>query len=214
MTNEHPQTIAVIVAHLESDLAAEVVSQLPERLQTDVMFRIANLEKISPEVLGEIDKVLEEELFAVEMGDASTKVGGAKKVAEILNNVDRSLEDSLMEKIESTSEELAEEIRKLMFVFEDLMFVDNAAIITILKDVSTEELKIAFKAASEELKEKFFKNMSERAVAMLKEDIEIMGPVRLKDVEQAQQAIIQIAKRLESEDKLVLSKEGGDEVFV
>ena len=128
--------------------------------------------------------------------------------------MDRSLEDSLMEKIESTSEELAEEIRKLMFVFEDLMFVDNAAIITILKDVSTEELKIAFKAASEELKEKFFKNMSERAVAMLKEDIEIMGPVRLKDVEQAQQAIIQIAKRLESEDKLVLSKEGGDEVFV
>ncbi len=212
LQNEHPQTIAVILAHLNPDLSAEVLAELPERLQLDVMLRIANLEKISPEIVAEIDRVLEEELFAVEMSDA-TKVGGAEKVAEILNNVDRSLEDSLLEQIESSSEELAEEIRKLMFKFEDLLGVDDNAIVSLLKEISTEELKMALKAASDELKEKFFQNMSERAALMLKEDLEVMGPVRLRDVEQAQQAILKVAKRLEAEGKIVLGK-GGDEVLV
>ncbi len=213
LINEHPQTIAVILAHLEPELSAEILEQLPENLQSDVMLRIANLEKISPDIVAEIDRVLEEELFSVEMSDA-TKVGGAEKVAEILNNVDRTLEDNLMEQIEENSEELAEEIKKLMFKFEDLLEVDDAAIVALLKEISTDELKLALKAASDELKEKFFSNMSERAGLMLKEDLETMGPVKLKDVEQAQQAIIRVAKRLEAEGKIVLGGKGGDEVVV
>ena len=213
LSNEHPQTIAVILAHLNPELAAQILSELNENLQSDVMLRIANLEKISPEIVAEIDRVLEEELFSVEMSDA-TKVGGAEKVAEILNNVERSLEDSLLEQIEEASADLAEEIKKLMFKFEDLLSVDDSAISAILKEISTDELKLALKAASDELKAKFFNNMSERAAQMLKEDLEVMGPVRLKDVEQAQQAIIRVAKRLESEGKIVLSSKGGDEVLV
>ncbi|OEU76428.1 MAG: flagellar motor switch protein FliG [Desulfuromonadales bacterium C00003093] len=213
LTNEHPQTVAVILAHLESELAASVLGELPEQLQPDVMLRIANLEKINPEIVAELDKVLEEELFSVEMSDA-TNVGGAEKVAQILNNVEISLEESLMEKIEASSEELAEDIRKLMFKFEDLIDVDDSAIIGILKEVSTDELKMAFKIASEELKEKFFNSMSERAGTMLKEDLEVMGPARLKDVELAQQAIIRVAKRLESEGKIVLGGKGGEEILV
>jgi len=213
LSNEHPQTIAVILAHLEPDLAAEILSELSEKLQSDVMLRIANLEKISPEIVAEIDRVLEEELFSVEMSDA-TKVGGAEKVAEILNNLDRTLEDALLEQIEETSQDLAEEIKKLMFKFEDLLQVDDSAIVAILKEISTDELKLALKAASEELRDKFFNNMSERAAQMLREDLEVMGPVRLKDVEQAQQAIIRVAKRLESEGKIVLGGKGGDEVLV
>ena len=177
------------------------------------MMRIANLEKISPEIVAEIDRVLEEELFSVEMSDA-TKVGGAEKVAEILNNLDRTLEEALLEQIEDSSQDLAEEIRKLMFKFEDLLNVDDSAIVAILKEISTDELKLALKASSEELKAKFFNNMSERAAQLLKEDLEVMGPVRLKDVEQAQQAIIRVAKRLESEGKIVLGGKGGDEVLV
>ncbi len=213
LSNEHPQTIAVILAHLEPQLAGHVLGELNERLQADVMMRIANLEKISPDIVAEIDRVLEEELFSVEMSDA-TRVGGAEKVAEILNNVDRALEDTLMEQIESAREDLAEEIRKLMFKFEDLLEVDDAAIIAILKEISTDELKLALKAASEELKEKFFSNMSERAGMMLKEDLEAMGPVKLRDVEQAQQAIIRVAKRLESEGKIILGGKGGDDILV
>jgi len=213
LRNEHPQTVAVILAHLEPLLAAEILEELPENLRPEVMLRIAHLEKISPDIVAEIDRVLEEELFAVEMS-AATKVGGAEKVAEILNNVDRTLEETLLEKIEAGSESLAEEIRKLMFKFEDLFGVDDAAIIHILKEISTEELKLALKAASEELKEKFFGNMSERASQMLREDLEVMGPVRLKEVEQAQQAILKVAKRLESEGKIVLGAKGGEEILV
>ncbi|RUM89964.1 MAG: flagellar motor switch protein FliG, partial [Thermodesulfatator sp.] len=133
LSNEHPQTIAVILAHLDPSLAAEILEELNDKLQADVMLRIAHLDKISPEIIAEIDRVLEEELFAVEMSDA-TKVGGAEKVAEILNSVERNLEDTLMEQIEDTSEELAEEIRKLMFKFEDLLQVDDLAIVAILKE--------------------------------------------------------------------------------
>ncbi len=213
LKNEHPQTVAVILAHLDPPMAADVLRELPEQLQSDVIFRIANLEKISPDVISEIDRVLEEELFSVEMSDAK-KVGGAEKVAEILNNSDRAMEESLMGKIEEASEGLAEEIRKLMFKFEDLMSVDDSAISTILKEISTEELKISLKAASEELKAKFFKSMSERAVKLLKEDLEVMPPMRLKDVEKAQQAILKVAKRLESEGKIALGAKGGEDVLV
>ncbi len=213
LNNEHPQTVAVILAHLEPEFAGSILSELPEKMQSDIMLRIANLEKINPDIVAEIDRVLEEELFAVEMSDA-TKVGGAEKVAEILNNVERTLEDNLMEQIEEESEDLAEEIRKLMFKFEDLLGVDDLAIVSILKEISTDDLKLALKAASEELKAKFFNSMSERAGLMLKEDLETMGPVKLKDVEMAQQNIIKVAKRLEGEGKIVLAGKGGEEVLV
>jgi len=213
LKNEHPQTIAVILSHLDPVFAAEILSELPENMQSNVMLRIAQLDKISPDIVAEIDKVLEDELFSVEMSDAK-KVGGAGKVAEILNNVDRNLEEIVLEKIESSSSNLAEEIRKLMFKFEDLISLDNTAIVQILKEISTDELKMSLKAVSDELKNKFFSNMSERASQMLKEDLEIMGPVRLKDVEGAQQAIIKTAKRLEQEGKIILASKGGGDEFV
>lgn len=213
LRDEHPQTIAVILAHLAPELAAAVLAELPERMRPEVMLRIAHLDKISPEIVAEIDRVLEEELFSVEMSDAQ-KVGGAEKVASILNNVERVLEESLLEEFESSSTELAEEIRKLIFKFEDLLGVDDSAIVAVLKEITTEELKLALKACSEELQEKFFTNMSERAAQMLKEDLEVMGPARLKDVEQTQQAILKVAKRLEGEGKIVLRRRGGDDVFV
>lgn len=213
LRNEHPQTIAVILAHLDSSQTAAILKELPENLQADVIMRIANLDKINPDIVAEIDRVLEEELFSVEMSDAK-KVGGVVKVADILNNLERPLEDALLEKIEAASEPLAEEIKKLMFKFEDLINVDDAAIILILKEVSMDELKYALKVASDELKAKFFKNMSERASTLLKEDLEIMGPVRLKDVEKNQQSILKVAKRLESEGKIVLSAKGGEDVLV
>lgn len=213
LKNEHPQTVAVILAHLDPGLTASIIKQLPETQQADVLMRIATLDKISPEIVGEIDRVLEEELFSVEMSDV-TKVGGVEKVAEILNNVDRGTEEALMEKIEGTSDTLAEEIRRLMFKFEDLITLDRQAIVMILKEISTDDLKLALKAASDDLKALFFKNMSERAATLLKEDLEVMGPVKLKDVEKAQQNIIKVAKKLEAEGKIVLGSKGGGDEFV
>ncbi len=213
LRNEHPQTIAVILAHLDSLQTASILRELPENLQADIMMRIASLDKISPDIVAEIDRVLEEELFSVEMSDAK-KVGGVAKVADILNNLERPLEDALIEKIEAVSEPLAEEIKKLMFKFEDLLGVEDSSVILILKEVSMEELKYSLKVASDELKAKFFKNMSERAGGLLREELEIMGPVRLREVEKNQQAILKVAKRLESEGKIVLSAKGGEEVLV
>lgn len=172
--------------------------------------RMAELDKVSPEILVEIDRVLQEELLSVE-GMEGQRLGGVETVAEILNNADRGLEAQILEGIEEQRESLAEEIRRLMFVFEDLFGVDDRGIMAILKEVSTDDLKLALKTASEELKEKIFGNMSQRAVEMLKEDMEIMGPTRIKDVEAAQQAIIKIAKRLEQEGKVQLAAGGGGE---
>ncbi len=174
---------------------------------------MAELDKVSPEILVEIDRVLQEELIAME-GMEGQRLGGVEMVAEILNNADRALESAVLEGIEEQQEELAEEIRRLMFVFEDLINVDDRGIMAILKEVSTDDLKLALRTASDELKEKIFKNMSSRAVEMLKEDMEIMGPVRVKDVENAQQAIIKIAKRLEQEGKIQLMGAGGEDEFV
>jgi len=173
---------------------------------------MSELDKVSPEILVDIDRVLQEELLSVE-GMEGQRLGGVEMVAEILNNADRALEASILEGIEEQREELAEEIRRLMFVFEDLIDVEDRGIMAILKEVSTDDLKLALKTASEGLQEKIFKNMSQRAVEMLKEDMEIMGPTRLKDVEAAQQSILKIAKRLEQEGKLQLTS-GGDDEFV
>jgi len=211
--NEHPQTISIILAHLDSAQTAAILEDLPGPLQTEVVYRIAELENVPPAILEEIDQALQEGISLLQNVEGQ-KIGGIRSVAEILNQMDSSIESAILKGIDEQKQGLADEIRKLMFVFEDLLQVDDRGIMAILKEVTNEVLQLALKTASEELKEKVFKNMSERAAQMLKEDLEVMGPVRLKDVEGAQQNIIKIAKKLESEGKIVLSGKGKEEVFV
>ncbi|MFZ5764698.1 MAG: flagellar motor switch protein FliG [Thermodesulfobacteriota bacterium] len=210
LRNEHPQTVALVLAVLEPGQAAAILAELKEETQIEVVMRMAELDKVSPEILVDVDRVLQEELLSVE-GLEGQRLGGVEAVAEILNNADRALETQVLEGVEEQRESLAEDIRRLMFVFEDLLGVDDRGIMAILKEVSTDDLKLALKTASDDLKAKIFKNMSTRAVEMLKEDMEIMGPTRLRDVEAAQQSVIKIAKRLEQEGKIQLMTGGGGE---
>jgi flagellar motor switch protein FliG len=210
LRNEHPQTVALVLSVLDVMQSAAILAELKEETQVEVVMRMAELDKVSPEILVEVDRVLQDELLSVE-GMEGQRLGGVETVAEILNNADRALESQVLEGVEEQRESLAEEIRRLMFVFEDLLGVDDRGIMAILKEVSTDDLKLALKNSSEDLKEKIFANMSSRAVDMLKEDMEIMGPTRLKDVEGAQQSIIKIAKRLEQEGKVQLTAGGGGE---
>ena len=207
LRNEHPQTVAVIVAHLDPTQAGAVLSFLPPAVQADVLMRIAKLEHVPSGVIQELDKVLQRELRATGALEADP-VGGIKSVAEILNNVDQASEREIMSYIEETSAPLAEEIRQLMFVFEDLGSVDDRGMQTILREVANEDLKMALKTASEELKGKILRNLSQRAAEMLREELEIMGPVRVSDVEKAQQKVTQVAKRLENEGKIMLGGKG------
>jgi len=214
LRNEHPQTIALVLAHLDRSQAAGVLAQFPEALQTEVVQRIARLDQVSPAILEEIDAALREEIALVEEVGGRL-VGGAQSVAEILNQMERTQEAAILKKLEEEDlADLAEEIRRFLFTFEDLLHVEDRGIMTLLKEVGTQDLALALKAASDELKAKFFRNMSSRASEMLQEELEIMGPVRLRDVEAAQQKIIQIAKRLEAEGQLVLSSKGGEDVFI
>ena len=214
LRNEHPQTVALVLSVLEPVQSAQILMEFNEEVQVEVMMRMAELDKVSPEILVDVDRVLQDELLSVE-GMEGQRLGGVEAVAEILNNADRGLEASILEGIEEQRENLADEIRRLMFVFEDLMGVDDRGVQSILKEVSTDDLKLALKLASEELKGKIFSCMSSRAVEMLKEDMEIMGPTRVKDVEAAQQSIIKIAKRLEQEGKIqLMSGGGGEDEFV
>jgi flagellar motor switch protein FliG len=211
--NEHPQTVALILAHLDPDVAAQILSEFSEQMQVDVMFRVAELDQVPRQVIEEVENVLNEEITA--LGTVGTqKVGGSQTVAEILNQVDQATENAILSKIEEDKMELANEIRKLMFVFEDLIHVDDRGVRAILKEVNNEELTLALKTASDEMKDKIFSNLSERAAEMIKEDLEVMGPVKLTDVEKAQQAVLRVAKKLESEGKVVIGKGGGEDVFV
>jgi flagellar motor switch protein FliG len=214
LRNEHPQTIALVLAHLERNQAGAVLSQFPENLQVEVVRRIARLDQVSPAVIEEIDNALREEITLVEEVGGRL-VGGPQSVAEILNQMERNLETAILRRLEEEDqEELAEEIRRYLFTFEDLLGVEDRGIMALLKEINTQELALALKAASDELKMKFFKNMSSRAAEMLREELEIMGPVRLKEVEAAQQKIIQRAKRLESEGQLVMAGKGSEDVFI
>jgi len=213
LRNEHPQTVALVLSVLSQHQAAEVLAELKEDVQVEVVMRMAELDKVSPEILVDVDRVLQEELLSVE-GMEGQRLGGVESVAEILNSGDRALEAAILDGIEEQRESLADEIRKLMFVFEDLIDIDNQGIMSILKEVSTDELKLSLRTASDRLKEKIFQNMSSRAVEMLKEDMEIMGPVRVKDVEAAQQSIIKVAKRLEQEGKIHLISGGAEDEYI
>ncbi|MCE5244387.1 MAG: flagellar motor switch protein FliG [Syntrophobacteraceae bacterium] len=208
--NEHPQTVAVILVHLGHDKASQVLGFLPESLQFEVINRVAHLETVPPDLIRDVDEVLEQELLS--MGKESHQLlGGIQTVAEILNFCDRRTGDNILQAMEDYDTDLAEKVRKLMFVFEDLVTVNDAGIRELLKEVRNEELTLALKTASDELKGKIFKSLSQRAAQMLQEDLAIMGPARLSDVEAAQQSILNIARRLEKEGKLMLAgKEGGD----
>ncbi len=212
--NEHPQTIALILSQLNPAQASQVLGQLPEDVQTDVAMRIATMEKISPEVIHEIESVLDVHLKEVISGNLSAS-GGIKAVASILNLVDRSTEKSILGNMEMENPELTANIKNLMFVFEDLLILDDRGIQLILKEVDTKELSIALKAASEELQEKVFKNTSSRVEEMIKEEMEYAGPLRLSIVEEAQQRIVEIVRRLEEEQQIVIVRGGeGGEIFV
>ncbi|MBE6441787.1 MAG: flagellar motor switch protein FliG [Desulfovibrio sp.] len=212
LRNEHPQTLALILGHLHPDQAASLLTSLPAGVRAEVLMRLARLEAVSEDMLMEVDKVLTSQLIAMG-GKEGKKVGGVQSVAEILNAVDRATEEEVLSEIEEDSAQMAEDIRNLMFVFEDCKSIDDKGIREMLKEISNEDLTLALRGASDDLKEKIFKNMSERAANMIREELEFMGPAKLSDVEDAQQNIVKVVRRLESENKLVISRGSGD-VFV
>ncbi|MDR1857005.1 MAG: flagellar motor switch protein FliG [Desulfovibrio sp.] len=209
LRNEHPQTLALILGHLNSDQAANLLTSLPAGVRAEVLIRLAKLESVPQEMLMEVDKVLTRQLIAMG-GKEGKKVGGVQSVAEILNSVDRATEEEVLSEIEEESAQMAEDIRNLMFVFEDCKNIDDRGIREVLKEVSNEELTLALRGASEDLKEKIFKNMSERAGNMIKESLEFMGPTKLSDVEAAQQNIVKVVRKLEAENKVTISRGAGD----
>jgi flagellar motor switch protein FliG len=212
LRNEHPQTLALILGHLHPDQAADLLQALPAGVRPEILMRLARLEAVAEEMLMEVDKVLQSQLIAMG-GKEGKKVGGVQAVAEILNAVDRATEEEVLSEIEEESSQMAEDIRNLMFVFEDIKGLDDRSIRELLKEVANEDLTKALKGATEELQEKFFGNLSERAATMIREDLEIMGPVRLSEVEGAQQNIVKIVRRLETEGRIMIGRGGGD-VFV
>ena len=208
---EHPQTIALILSYLPYEKAAEVLKSFPEELKIDVALRIVQIGQVDVEIVKELDKVMKNELS--KLGGATRKCDGIETLANILNQVDGITEESVLSHIENEDGDLADMVRQKMFVFEDLLQIENRHFRDILQNVDNQLLIKALKTTSDEMKNKVFSNLSERASEMLKEDMEVMGPVKLSEVEEAQQEIIKIAKRLESEGRIILTK-GGDDVFV
>lgn len=209
---EHPQTIALILAYLPQGTAAEVLGLLPVEIKSDIALRIVKLEQVQDDIIRELDEAIKKDISRV--GRASRKFNGVETLANILNEVDGNTEEAVLSHIEKEDDDLADKVRQKMFVFEDLLQTEDRSFREILKNIDNQLLTRALKTASDEMKEKIFSNLSERAADMLKEDMEIMGPIRLKEVEEAQQNIIKNAKRLETEGKIVLVGKGKEEVFV
>lgn len=213
LINEHPQTIALIVAHLAPERKVDVLRRLPEGLQAEVVLRVANLDYVSPELIAQLDDVLKTELSTLGSIDTN-QLGGVEPIADMLNLMDKNNEKNIMSRVEEKDPELAEEIRKLMFVFEDLVFVDDRGIQGILKEVDNAKLVIALKTANDEIRAKLFKNMSNRAATLLMEDLDALGPTKLSDVEKAQAEIVQKCKDLESQGKAFISRGGDGDALV
>ena len=211
--DEHPQTIALILSYLAPGQAAQIISGLAPDRQADVARRIAVMDRTSPDVIKEVENVLEQKLASLVNQDY-TIIGGVDSVVEILNSVDRGTEKHIMESLEIEEPELADEIRKKMFVFEDILLLDDRSIQRVLRDVDNNDLGIALKAANEQVQNAIFNNLSKRLATMIKEDMEFMGPVRMKDVEEAQQKIVGIIRKLEDSAEIVISRGGGDELVV
>jgi flagellar motor switch protein FliG len=211
--DEHPQTIALIVCHLPHHKAAEILGGLPMQKQVEVIKRVANMEQTNPDVIKEVERGLESRLANMLM-QSMEKAGGVPTVAEILNLTDRATEKTIMEGLEAEDPDLVEQIRRLMFVFEDILLVNDKGIQAVLKEVDNDELAVALKTASEQLKAKIFSNMSERAASLIKEDMQYMGPVRISDVEAAQQRIVDIVRRLEETGEVVIQGRGTESELV
>jgi len=213
LQNENSQTIALIMTYLNPEQSASLLSSLPPEKQVDIARRVATMDRTSPDVILEVEKVLERQLSSLVTEDY-TNVGGIQAVVNILNNVDRGTEKNIIEALEMENPDLAEEIRRRMFVFEDILTMDNRSVQRTLREVDNQDLTMALKGASEEVKKKIFSNMSKRQAEMVNEDMQYMGPVRLRDVEEAQQKIVNIIRKLEDAGEIIISRGGGDEIIV
>ena len=211
--DEHPQTIALILSYVSASQASMIISALPPERQADVAKRVAMMDRTSPDIIKEVEKIMESKLASLVNQDY-TIIGGVDAVVDILNAVDRGTEKHIMETLEIEEPELADEIRKKMFVFEDILLLDDRAIQRVLRDVDNNDLAVALKGANEQVQTAIFNNLSKRLSAMIKEDMEYMGPVRMKDVEEAQQKIVNIIRKLEDSAEIVISRGGGDEIVV
>jgi flagellar motor switch protein FliG len=211
--NEHPQTIALIMAYLQPEQSAAILSALPSDRQVDVAKRIATMDRTSPDVLKDVERILERKLSSLATQDF-TAAGGVDSIVEVLNRVDRTTERTIIENLEVQNPELAEEIKRRMFVFEDIVLLDDRSLQLVLREIESKDLALALKASSSEVAEKIYKNMSKRASDMLREEIEYMGPVRIRDVEEAQQKIVNVIRRLEESGEIVVSRGKGDEIIV
>ncbi len=210
---EHPQTIALILAYLEPAKASQIIAQLNAEKQSDVAKRIATMDRTSPEILREVERVLDKKLASLSQEDF-TVAGGVKNIVDILNLADRTTEKSIIESLEEEDPELAEEIKKRMFVFEDIVMLDDRAIQRVLREVDTSELSKALRAVDSEVQDKIFRNMSKRAAVLLKEDMDYMGPTRRKDVEESQQRIVSIIRKLEEQGDVVIARSGEEDILV
>lgn len=210
---EHPQTIALILAYLDPQKAAQILGALPQEIRADVAKRVATMDRTAPEILREVERVLERKLSALASEDF-TEAGGVDAIVEVLNSVDRTTEKSIIESLEEEDPELAEEIKKRMFVFEDIVLLDDRAIQKVLRDVDMSDLAKALKGVEQEVQDKIFRNMSKRAGALLREDMEYMGPIRLKDVEEAQSKIVNIIRKLEEQGDIVIARGDDSDVLV
>lgn len=213
LSQEHPQTVAVILAKLRPMQTGEVITLLPQAMQAEVVMRIADVEHVSPDILAEIDEVIRKELTSMGSGQRF-KVGGVEKVVELFSHLDRSHEKQILDKLDELNPPLAEVIRKHLFTFEDVFSLDERGIQSIMREVSNDTLTLALKTCTDDLKEKIFRNISSRAAEMIRDDLEAMGPVRLSDVEKAQSEIVKVASKLEEEGKIVIAGRGGDDVLV
>lgn len=210
---EHPQTIAMIMAYLQPDHASQIISSLPENIQADVTRRIALMDRTSPDIIKEVETILEQKLSSVVSNEYAT-TGGIESVVNILNSVDRGTEKNILDELEDEDPDLATEIKQRMFVFEDITLLDNRAVQLVLRQVDTHDIALALKTASDDVEDIIFSNMSSRQAEMLKEDIEYMGPVRLREVEEAQQRIVSVIRQLEDSGEIVVARGGESEVIV
>ncbi|WP_409253698.1 flagellar motor switch protein FliG [Bacillus sp. SCS-153A] len=211
--NEHPQTIALILSYLNPQQAGQILSELSQEVQADIARRIAQMDGTSPEVISEVEAILERKLSTTVTQDYS-QTGGVEAVVEVLNGVDRSTERTILDALEIQDPELAEEIKKRMFVFEDIVTLDNRSIQRVIRDSENEDLLLSLKVSSEEVKDIVYKNMSTRMVETFKEEMEFMGPVRLRDVEEAQSRIVSVIRRLEDAGEIIIARGGGDDIIV
>lgn len=211
--NEHPQTIALVLSYLDAEQAGQILSELPQQLQGDVARRIAVMDSTSPEIISQVEQILEKKLSATVTQDY-TETGGIQAVVEVLNGVDRSTERTILDSLEIQDPNLAEEIKKRMFVFEDIVALDNRAVQRVVRDVDQDDLRLALKVSSEEVKDVVFNNMSDRMAQTFKEEMEFMGPVRLRDVEEAQTRVVSTIRHLEDIGEIIIARGGGDDIIV